>query len=52
MNGFDAARTDAAFFADQPNWRSFMLINLGEGDRASVFERLPRFAFDEVARII
>ena len=52
MNGFDPAMTDAAFFADQPSWRSFMLINLGQGDQASVFERLPRFAFDEVARIV
>lgn len=52
MTGFNAAKADEAFFGNQPNWRSFMVINLGEGDPASVFERLPRFEFEQVATIV
>ncbi|ARU06216.1 malonic semialdehyde reductase [Comamonas serinivorans] len=52
MSGFDPAKTDSLFLADQPRWRSFMLINLGVGDAASLFERLPRFDFDDIARIV
>lgn len=50
MSGFDNARVDAAFFAGT-HWRSNFLVNLGRGDRGSIFARLPRLSFDEVARI-
>ena len=50
MSGFDNAMVDAAFFAGT-NWRSNFLVNLGRGDRASIFARSPRLPFDEVARI-
>ncbi|HEX7848848.1 MAG TPA: malonic semialdehyde reductase, partial [Sphingomonas sp.] len=42
MTGFDNAAVDAAFFADQPNYRSTILSTLGHGDPASIFGRLPR----------
>ncbi|MEZ4405256.1 MAG: malonic semialdehyde reductase [Polyangiales bacterium] len=50
MGGFDKAAVDAAFFEGQP-WRATLLINLGYGDDAKVFPRLPRLSFDEACRI-
>jgi len=50
MNGFDHATVDALFFAGT-QIRSLLLVNLGRGDAASIFPRLPRLPFDEVARI-
>jgi 3-hydroxypropanoate dehydrogenase len=51
MSGFDNARVDAEFFAGTP-CKSNFLCNLGYGDPAKVRERLPRFAFEEVCRIL
>ena len=51
MSGFDNAKVDELFFADT-GWKSNFLINLGHGDPAGVMERLPRFEFDEVAKIV
>lgn len=50
MSGFDNARIDAAFFAGT-RWRSNFLVNLGHGDRDSIFARSPRLGFDEACRI-
>ncbi|HKY95666.1 MAG TPA: malonic semialdehyde reductase [Kiloniellales bacterium] len=50
MSGFDNAKVDAAFFPDG-RFRSNFLINLGVGDRSSLFPRNPRLAFDEACRI-
>ena len=50
MSGFDNAKVDAAFFAGT-RIRSNFLINLGVGDRASIFARSPRLGFDEACRI-
>jgi len=50
MNGFDTARVDAEFFAGT-HIHSSVLVNLGKGDPASIFPRLPRLPFDEVSRI-
>lgn len=50
MSGFDNARVDAAFFANT-TIRSNFLVNLGHGDRGSIFARSPRLSFDEAARI-
>jgi 3-hydroxypropanoate dehydrogenase len=50
MSGFDNAKVDAAFFPDG-RYRSNFLINLGYGDRSSLFPRNPRLAFDEACRI-
>lgn len=51
MSGFDHAKVDAAFFPDG-RVKSNFLCNLGQGDPSQTFERLPRFGFDEVCRII
>ena len=50
MTGFDNARVDEAFFAGT-NIKSDILVNLGQGDPASIFPRSPRLPFDEAARI-
>ena len=50
MSGFDNAKVDAAFFPGT-RIRSNFLINLGHGDRASIFPRSPRLGFDEACRI-
>ncbi|MCU6455582.1 malonic semialdehyde reductase [Sphingomonas sp. A2-49] len=46
MSGFDQAAVDKAFFADQPGVRSNFISTLGYGDPATVFDRLPRPAFE------
>lgn len=46
MSGFDKAKVDAAFF-EGTDWTTNFLINLGHGDAAKVFGRLPRLAFDD-----
>jgi 3-hydroxypropanoate dehydrogenase len=51
MSGFDAQKVDEAFFAGT-TVKSNFLINLGYGDSSKLFERSPRFAFDEVAKIV
>ena len=50
MGGFDPAKVDAAFFADW-KWKTILLINLGYGDRAKLFPRNPRLAFEDACRI-
>ncbi|MEZ4399204.1 MAG: malonic semialdehyde reductase [Kofleriaceae bacterium] len=50
MSGFDAAKVDAAFFADG-RWRSNFLCNLGYGDDAKLFPRSPRLGFADACRI-
>jgi len=50
MSGFDNAKVDAAFFAGT-RIRSNFLVNLGVGDRTSIFARSPRLGFDEACRI-
>ena len=51
MSGFDNAGVDKDFFQGT-DYRSNFLCNLGYGDPAGVRPRSPRFAFDEIARII
>lgn len=51
MSGFDNAMVDAEFFPDG-KVKSNFLCNLGYGDPAGVMPRSPRFAFDEVCRIL
>jgi 3-hydroxypropanoate dehydrogenase len=50
MSGFDPAKVDEAFFAGT-SIKSNFLVNLGYGDPAGLFPRLPRLSFDEAARI-
>lgn len=51
MSGFDKAQVDQAFFAEN-GFKTNFLINLGHGDPTGVKERLPRFAFDEVCKVL
>lgn len=47
MSGFSNEVVDAEFFAGTP-LRSNFLCNLGYADETALFQKLPRFAFDEV----
>lgn len=49
--GFDAAAVDAAFFPES-RIKTFVIVNLGYGDKASLFPRLPRLDFDDYAKIV
>jgi 3-hydroxypropanoate dehydrogenase len=49
MSGFDNAKVDELFLAGT-TWKSNFLVNLGYGDPAGLFPRLPRLSFDEAAR--
>ena len=51
MSGFDAAAVEAEFLAGEDIRLNF-ICNLGYGDRASLFERLPRLSFEEACRVI
>jgi 3-hydroxypropanoate dehydrogenase len=51
MTGFDNAKVDAEFFPDS-HFKSNVLINIGYGNGANLFPRSPRFAFDQIAKII
>lgn len=51
MTGFSNEAVDAAFFADQPDYKSVMISTLGYGDSASIFDRSPRPDFDTFNRI-
>ncbi len=47
MSGFDNAKVDEAFFADQPNVKSNFIATLGHGDPSTIFDRLPRPEFEK-----
>jgi 3-hydroxypropanoate dehydrogenase len=51
MGGFDHDKLDAAFFPEG-RWKSNFLCNLGYGDGQGMRPRAPRYAFDEVCRIL
>ena len=51
MSGFDNGKVDAAFFADTPAVRSNFISTLGHGDPATIFDRLPRPAFEKFNRV-
>jgi len=51
MSGFDNDGVDKAFFAGT-RVKSNFLCNIGYGDSAGVRPRSPRFAFDEMAKIV
>jgi 3-hydroxypropanoate dehydrogenase len=51
MSGFDSAAVDREFFAGT-NIKSNFLCSLGHGDAGVLLPRSPRFAFDEIAKII
>ena len=51
MSGFNHAKVDAAFFADQPNVKSNFIATLGHADPSTIFERLPRPEFEQFNRV-
>ena len=51
MGGFDRAAIDKEFFPDG-RFKSIYLVNLGYGDDAKTFPRLPRLAVDEIATFL
>ncbi len=51
MSGFSNDIVDEEFFSDRP-WRSNFLCNLGYADETALFQKLPRFAFDEVCSFL
>jgi 3-hydroxypropanoate dehydrogenase len=51
MTGFDNAKVDAEFFPEG-NVKSNVIINIGYGDATKLFPRSPRFAFDQIAKIV
>lgn len=50
MSGFNPTAVNEAFFPDG-RWTANFLLNIGWGDPAALRPRLPRLAFDTVARI-
>ena len=46
MSGFSNEIVDKEFFADT-NLRSNFLCNLGYADESALFQKLPRFSFDQ-----
>tara|TARA_Y100000590_G_scaffold380888_1_gene449556 strand:+ start:8477 stop:9058 length:582 start_codon:yes stop_codon:yes gene_type:complete len=51
MSGFDNAGVDNEFFSDG-RFKSNFLCNLGYGDKSKLLNRLPRFDFSEVCKIL
>ncbi len=51
ISGFDNAIIDAEFFAGTA-LKSNFLCNLGYADETALFQRLPRFDFDDVCEIL
>jgi 3-hydroxypropanoate dehydrogenase len=51
MSGFDKDGVDREFLSGT-TYKSNFLCNLGHGDGSVLFPRLPRFSFDEIAKII
>lgn len=51
MSGYNQAGVDKEFFPDG-KVKSNFLVNIGYGDPAALLDRLPRLAFDDVAKII
>ena len=49
--GFDAAKVEAEFFADNPRHKVNFICSIGYGDPASIFARSPRPNFDAFNRI-
>lgn len=50
MSGFSNAIVDKEFFSEN-GWKSNFLCNIGYADEKALFQKLPRFPFDEVCSI-
>jgi 3-hydroxypropanoate dehydrogenase len=51
MSGFSNAAVDEEFFAER-GWKSNFLCNIGYADETALFQKLPRFAFDDICEIM
>ncbi|MBF5006760.1 malonic semialdehyde reductase [Diaphorobacter caeni] len=51
MSGFDEALVNSTFFPDG-QWRIDFLCNLGQGDPAKLFGKLPRLDFEEACQVL
>lgn len=51
MSGFSNAALDEEFFAEN-GWKSNFLCNLGYADETALFQKLPRFEFEDVCEVI
>jgi 3-hydroxypropanoate dehydrogenase len=51
MSGFSNAVVDEEFFSEN-GWKSNFLCNIGYADEAALFQKLPRFDFDEICEIL
>ena len=51
MSGFDNVGIDNEFFSES-NYKSNFICNIGYGDHNKLFDRSPRFDFDEVCKIL
>ncbi len=51
MSGFDQGKVNAEFFADG-RFKVNFICNLGYGDPASLFDRSPRFDFEDVCQVL
>ena len=51
MTGFDPAKVETEFFPEG-TVKANVLINIGYGDDSKLFPRSPRFAFDQIAKIL
>ncbi len=51
MSGFSNAIVDEEFFAES-GWKSNFLCNIGYADETALFQKLPRFAFDDICTVL
>jgi len=51
MSGFSNAIVDEEFFAEN-GWKSNFLCNLGYADESALFQKLPRFEFEQVCSFL
>lgn len=51
MSGFSNEIVDQEFFAGN-GWKSNFLINMGYADETALFQKLPRFAFEDICEIM
>lgn len=51
MSGFSNAIVDEEFFSEN-GWKSNFLCNIGYADETALFQKLPRFDFDDICEIM
>lgn len=51
MSGFSNEIVDQEFFEDN-GWKSNFLVNFGYADETALFQKLPRFEFDDICEVI